>query len=235
MAHAPSRRRDPHGTRSLAPSLGGRLGARLRPDLIRSDTARRTAAVVLVLIAVALFVRDARVAAGEPVVVAARDLTPGDVLTDADVRIVDRPGSELPQGSVQRIDGVTGRTVAAPVRGGEILTDLRVLGPRLAAAAAGSPDARVVPVRLTDTGVADVIREGDRVDVLTVRGHDTGGSTATPPSATVLASDAAVVLVSPESSSGTRRERIVMLALPASEAGAVAAASLTDAITVTLH
>ncbi|WP_137723499.1 RcpC/CpaB family pilus assembly protein [Prescottella subtropica] len=235
MAHEPPRRRDPHGTRSLAPSPIGRLGILIRPDRFRTDTTRRVAAGVLVLIAVALFVRDARVDAGAPVIVAARDLVPGDVLTAADVRVVDRPGTDVPQGIVPGLDGVTGHTVASPVRDGEILTDVRLLGPRLAAAAGNSPDARMVPVRLSDTGLADMIREGDRVDVLTVRDPGAGNAQATAPSPTVLASDATVVLVSPESSSGARRERVVMLALPAAEAGAVAAASLTSAITVTLH
>ena len=219
---------------SLAPTLGNRIGALLRPDWARTDTARRVAAALLVVAALVLLIRDAGGEVGEPVVVATRDLTPGHVLTAADVRVVDRPGTHIPAGTAPDLDAVTGRTVSSPVRSGEVLTDVRVLGPRLAVAAAGSADARIVPVRLSDTGLANVIREGDRVDVLTVRTTD-GADVPRPTAATMLASGATVVLVAPEGPSGGRRDRVVMLALPAPEASTVAAASLTDAITVTLH
>ncbi|QCQ90074.1 SAF domain-containing protein [Rhodococcus sp. SGAir0479] len=235
MAHDLFRRRpgsDRDGT--LAPTLGGRLGPFLRPGWARTDAARRAAAALLVLVAVVMVVRDGREDSGDPVVVAAHDLTPGRVLTPDDLRTVDRRGAEVPGSAVRGLDAVVGRTVASPVRGGEILTDVRLLGPRLAEAAAGTADARVVPVRLSDAGLADLIREGDRVDVLTVgAARDTDASR--PPTATVLASGATVVLVTPEQPSAARRDRVVMLALAAPDASAVAAASLTDAITVTLH
>lgn len=219
---------------SLAPTLSGRLERLLRPGWTRTDAARRAAAALLVLVAVLLLARDLRGDGGQPVVVAAHDLVPGRVITPDDVRAVDRPASDLPGGSTPDPGTVIGRTVSSPVRGGEILTDVRVLGPRLAEAATRSSDARVVPVKLADAALADLIREGDRVDVLTVgatHGVDTGRSR----DATVLASGATVVLVTPEQPSGARRDRVVMLALPATAASAVAAASLTDAITVTLH
>ncbi|WP_433610782.1 RcpC/CpaB family pilus assembly protein [Prescottella agglutinans] len=235
MPHDLFRRRETDRSGSLAPTIGDRLGRLLRPGWARTDTARRIAAATLVVAAFVFLIRDNRDDTGEPVVVAARDLTPGHLVTADDVRTVARPRADLPDAAVDDAGAVVGRTVSSPVRGGEILTDVRLLGPRLAEAAVGSADARVVPVRLSDAGLAEFIREGDRVDVLTVgAAHDTGASQ--PPAATVLASGATVVLVSPEQpSSGTRRDQVVMLALPAPEAGAVAAASLTDAITVTLH
>ncbi len=67
------------------------------------------------------------------------------------------------------------------------------------------------------------------------RGPDVRATETRRPAATVLATDATVVLVSPESSGAGRRDRVVMLALPAPAAGAVATASLTDALTVTLR
>ncbi|MGF7121389.1 SAF domain-containing protein [Rhodococcus sp. AG1013] len=235
MLTIPFRRRVSDRNGPLAPTLGDRLGRMTRPGWARTDAARRTTAVVLVVAAGILLVRGNPDDVGEPVVVAARDLTPGQVLSDADLRTVDRSGADTPAGSVPAPDAALGRTVSSPVREGEILTDVRLLGPRLAEAAVGSADARIVPVRLSDSGLAALIREGDRVDVLTVdQSRQTTDSR--PPSAEILASGATVVLVSPERSSGTeRRDRVVMLALPAPAAGAVAAASLTDAITVTLH
>ncbi|CAM2781489.1 RcpC/CpaB family pilus assembly protein [Prescottella defluvii] len=235
MPTIPFRRGGPDRNGPLAPTLGDRLGRMTRPGWARTDTARRTAAAVLVIAAGILLIRGNPDAAGEPVVVAARDLSPGLVLSEADLRTVDRSGDATPDGAVRVPDGAVGHTVASPVRAGEILTDVRLLGPRLAAAAVGSADARIVPVRLSDAGLAALIREGDRVDVLTVD-QSRPTADARPPAAEILASGATVVLVSPEKESGTeRRDRVVMLALPAPDAGAVAAASLTNAITVTLH
>ncbi|MCD7049412.1 RcpC/CpaB family pilus assembly protein [Rhodococcus sp. BH2-1] len=228
------RSRGPSPDASLAPTLLGRVGAAVRPDWARTDTARRVTAGVLIVAAGVLLLRDGLRDSGAPVLVAAHDLTPGTVLTPDDVRVVARPDPDLPEGSVRVIADASGRTVASPVRAGEMLTDVRLLGPRLTEAAAGAPDARMVPVRLTDPGLSELIRAGDRVDVLTV--DQTSGPTETRrPAATVLATDATVVLVSPESSGAGRRDRVVMLALPAPAAGAVATASLTDALTVTLR
>ncbi|MCA1004460.1 SAF domain-containing protein [Rhodococcus hoagii] len=228
------RSRGPSHDSPLAPTLLSRIGAAVRPDWARTDTARRITAGVLIVAAAALLLRDGLRDSGAPVLVAARDLTPGTILTPDDVRAVDRLDPDLPEGSVRVVADASGRTVASPVRAGEILTDVRLLGPRLTEAAAGSPDARMVPVRLTDPGLSELIRAGDRVDVLTV--DQTSGTTeARRPTATVLATDATVVLVAPESSGGGRRDRVVMLALPAPAAGAVATASLTDALTVTLR
>lgn len=236
MAHDLFRRRPgrPNRTGTLAPTLGSRLGGLLRPGWARIDTVRRTAAFLLVLVAAVMVLRDGHGTAGDPVVVATHDLTPGHVLTADDVRSADRSAADLPAAAARDLDAVVGHTVASPVRGGEILTDVRLLGPRLAEAAAGSADARLVPVRLSDAGLADLIREGDRVDVLTV-GAARDDDASQPPIATVLASGATVVLVAPEQPTGGRRDQVVMLALPAPDASAVAAASLTDAITVTLH
>ncbi|MCL2534417.1 MAG: SAF domain-containing protein [Nocardiaceae bacterium] len=228
------RRRAAERSGSLAPTIGDRLGRLLRPGWARTDTTRRIAAAALAVVAGVLFIRDNRADGGEQVVVAAHDLTPGHVVTSDDVRAAARSRVDLPDGTVDDPTAVVGRTVSSPVRAGEILTDVRLLGPRLAEAAAGSADARVVPVRLSDAGLAELIREGDRVDVLTVDDARAADSSK-PRAATVLASGATVVLVSPGQSSGARRDQVVMLALPAPEATAVAAASLTDAITVTLH
>ncbi len=68
-----------------------------------------------------------------------------------------------------------GATLAGPARRGEILTDARVLGSRLAGLSAG-PDARVVPLHLADAAVLDLIRPGDVVDVLGAPAADTAAS-----------------------------------------------------------
>ncbi|MGW5144157.1 flagellar biosynthesis protein FlgA, partial [Nocardia beijingensis] len=101
----------------------------------------------------------------------------------------------------------------------------------LAAAAAGAREARIVPVRLADTAVADILRAGDRVDV--IGAEDMGGAGARP--ARTLAADAAVVLVSGAGTGRAATERVVLVAMDAEHATAVAGASLRTALTVVFH
>lgn len=224
--------RDHH--RVLDPSWFDRLSRLTRPGWARTVAARRAAAAALAGAALVLVIRGDPDTEQSPTVVATHDLRPGHILTTDDLRIADRGSRTLPEGALTNLDDTIGHTLAGPTRAGEIITDIRVLGPRLAAAAAGSDDARVVPVRLADAGVSQLLREGDLVDVLTVA-PDTSITGTSAPGATVLASGATVVLVSPEGNARDRHERVVMLALAPHEANSVAAASLTSAITVTLH
>lgn len=216
---------------SLQPTLPDRFAELLRPGWSRLVRARRIAAGLLAALAVILAVR------GDPdgdrvgVVVAARDLAPGHTLTADDVAHVDRDRSALVAGTLREADDAVGHILAGPVPAGEPLVDTRLLGPRLAAAATGFPDARVVPVRLADAGVSELLREGDRVDVLTV----TDSADGSLPGAHVLARGAVVVLAESGGSARDRNERVVLVALEPEPATAVAAASLVSALTVTLH
>lgn len=200
----------------------------LRPGWTRTATARRIVAGVLALVAVVLFVKDASASDRAAVVVAARDLAPGEPLTEADVRIAEFDPSSTPSGALTDIADATDHTVAGPVRAGEPLTDVRLLGSRLAGAALGTADARIVPIRLTDAGVTDLLREGDTVDVLTV------GSTEDQ-AARILATRSVVVLVSPKDARERGSDRVVLIAMRPDDATTVAAASLVSSLTVTLH
>ena len=122
-------------------------------------------------------------------------------------------------------------TLAGPARRGEVLTDVRLLGPRLAESAAG-PDARIVPLPLADAALVDLVRPGDVVDIVAApAGADAESS------ARLIATDAVVVLVSAKDSGPTTGGggRVVLVALPAAAAKAVAGAALVQAITLTLH
>ncbi|MGW4356724.1 SAF domain-containing protein [Nocardia sp. NPDC004582] len=203
-----------------------------RSRLIWADSVllRRAGAVALLIVAAFLAVRPDPSTARTPVLVAARDLPPGQMLGDSDLRVADRETATLPAGAVRDTARVRGATLAAALTTGEIITEVRVLGPRLAAVAAGSPDARIVPIRLADTAVAEILRSGDRVDL--VAGEDTGG-TGRP--ARLLAADATVVLVPPSDGARGRTDRVVLVALDSRRATAVAAASLRTALTVVFH
>jgi len=200
--------------------------------------ARRIAAAILVLFAAVLAFRPDPANDRVDVVVAAHDLPPGTILTGDDVRVEKRSATILPDGASTNSGAIIGATLTGPVRRGEMLTDFRVLGPRLAESAAGK-DARIVPVPLSDAATIDMIRTGDVVDILTVAGGDAAGSSRTadtPPEPTVLATDAVVVLVSPKpTTKGVGTERVVMVALPPQQANRVAAIALVQAVTLTFR
>ncbi|MET9211887.1 MULTISPECIES: SAF domain-containing protein [unclassified Nocardia] len=222
-------------TRSLADLGRGsswRFALGNRPAWADTLLARRIAAAVLALVALALFVRGDPGTTRDDVVVAARELAPGRLLTADDLRVDRHESRSLPSGSVTDPAVLLGATLTGAMRAGEAFTDLRVVGPRLAAAAAGSPEARIVPIRLADPAVAEVLRAGDRVDVVGV--EDAGGPGASKPART-LATDAAVVLVTATGERRSGAERVVLVALDAEYATAVAGASLRTALTVVFH
>ncbi|MFC4125782.1 SAF domain-containing protein [Nocardia rhizosphaerae] len=222
-------------TRSLADLGRGsswRSALGNRPAWADALLARRVLAAALALTALALFARGDPGTARQPVVVAARELTPGTLLTAADLRVDRHESRSLPPGAVTETAPLLGATLTGAMHAGETFTDLRVVGPRLAAAAVGTPDARIVPIRLADSAVAEVLRAGDRVDVVGV--EDAGAPGASAPART-LATDAAVVLVTAPGDRRPGAERVVLLALAADYATAVAGASLRTALTVVFH
>ena len=217
-----------------------RLARALRPGWARGVVLRRAAAALLVVLAAVLAVRGDPAAAREPVLLAARDLAPGQVLGPEDVVVGSREAGAAPSGAFTEAAQVTGRPVAGAVRVGEALTDVRVLGPALLAAATGSPDAVAVPVRLADAGVADLLRTGDRVAV--VRGGTdiaagaAGGAGPEEQAPRVVADDATVLLVGDaDRAPGSRDGRLVVLGLSPERASAVASASLGEPLTVTVR
>jgi Flp pilus assembly protein CpaB len=218
---------------ALNPSPLSRLTQALRPDWTRTATARRVTAGALVVLAGVAALRPDPADGRADVVVFAQDVAPGIELTAADLRVESRSKTTIPDGSQTDPALVLGSTLAGPARRGEVLTDVRLLSPRLAEATAG-PDARVVPLRLADAALLDLIRPGDVVDVLAADSATPGGAVDAQPR--VVATDAVVVLVSEEAASpGRGDDRVVLVALPAHTANEVAGASLTQAITLTLH
>ncbi|WP_024802215.1 SAF domain-containing protein [Nocardia sp. BMG51109] len=207
------------------------LVTRYRPPWADSTFARRLLAVALTVLAGALFLRGDPEAHPAAVVVAAHDLAPGRVLDATDLQRVLRPAGTLPEGAVGDVAALLGATVTGAVHGGEILTDLRVLGPRLAAAATGAADARIVPIRLADNAVADILRTGDRVDVIAAEESAAEGAPGPAPPRT-LATDAAVVLIAGAGKGRASEEHVVLVALDPARATAVAGASLRTPLTV---
>lgn len=218
---------------SLNPSTLSRLVDALRPDWSRTVAARRVAAAALVLLAAAAALRPDPDRERTDIIVAAHDLAPGIELTADDVRVETHSTTTIPDGSQSDLAAVVGATLAGPARRGEAITDVRLLGPRLAESA--GPNARIVPLHLDDSALLDLIRPGDVVDVLAA-----GASAGTAPPADVrpqvVATDAVVVLVSEKSTApGVGADRVVLVALPAHFANEVAGAALVQTVTITFH
>jgi Flp pilus assembly protein CpaB len=148
-----------------------------------------TLAAIAVLLTIAAIRRPAG-SEGFAVLVAAADVPGGTVLAPGHLRTVQMPGDLRPAGSMARPQQALGHTLAAPLRRGEVVTDVRLLGPGLLAsvpAAGGSTGtesragvgsragtasvattgrAVAAPVRVADREAVGLLRVGDRVDVL---------------------------------------------------------------------
>jgi pilus assembly protein CpaB len=195
---------------------------------------RRLVAIGLVVLAGAFALRPAgaREADDVGVVVAARDLSPGTSLSEHDVSIRSLPAAVVPSDALTSRETAVGRVVASAVRAGEPLTDVRLVGPADTALTTGDPNSATVPVRLADPDVADLLRPGIRVDVVTLDPDHQDNP--------VLAENATVVTTRDTQAHDTagvqgQTGRLVLVALPRQSATQLAAASLRQPVTVTLR
>ncbi|MFV0494765.1 SAF domain-containing protein [Mycobacterium sp.] len=218
---------------SLDPTLFDRVSTALRPDWARTVLARRVAAGGLVALAIIAGLRSNSRSDQVDVVVAIRDLSTGTELTDADVAYEKRLATTVPNGAHRQLDAVVGSVLAGPARRGEILTDVRLLGSRLAESTAG-PGARLVPLHLADNALAELLRVGDVVDVLARPASDSPPGSR--PTGKMIATGATVVLISnrPRTPAGTDSQ-VVLVAVPAGLATALAGAALGQTVSLVLH
>ena len=160
------------------------------------------------------------------VVVAARDLPGGQALTAADLVVRRVPESSVPSGAASART-LAGRTLAAPVRAGEVLTDRRVVAPSLVA---GYPGLVAVPVRVAEAGVLRLLRVGDAVDVVAASPGGAGRAWVAAPSARVVAVPEPV---EDSAAADTAGGGLVVLAVTPEEALGLAGAASTGLLTVT--
>ncbi len=106
------------------------------------------------------------------VVVAERDLIGGRPLTSGDLSVARLPPDAVPDGSVASSELLLGRVLVGPVRRGEPVTDVRLVGEGLVRGF--GDDVVAAPVRLADAGVVALLRPGDLVDVLATEAGDGG-------------------------------------------------------------
>ncbi|NPD03870.1 hypothetical protein HN031_04115 [Nocardioides sp. zg-1308] len=114
--------------------------------------------------------------------------------------------------------------LAGPLTRGEVVTDVRVVGPGLALA---QPGDTVLPVRLPDAGMAGLLQAGDEVDLVATDPAD-GTSTVVAQDVRVLATPTGV----PDGPAGASGGALVVVGTSATEAVEVASAALSQFLTV---
>lgn len=186
-----------------------------RSDLRRAIAARRRPlAAICAAAAVVSGISAARPPAPPttPIVVSAHDLPAGHVLSDDDITTVAWPSADLPAGTLDADAPPLGRTIAAPMRAGEPMTDVRLLQPGLLA---DYPPGHVLTtIRTADPATAGVIHVGDTVDVV---GADPQGRTP----AVVLAREVPILSVLEAAADGVTVSEGPVLVIAVDEATAV--------------
>lgn len=125
-----------------------------------------------------------------PVVVASRDVPGGTEVTADDLAVVQVPNELVPDAALADPSDATGRVLTATTPRGVPVTLPALLTPH-----ALSPGRALAPVRFADSGLVQVLRVGDRIDIVAA-GPDVGEDA-------VVASDVRVVTIpTPEGSSG---------------------------------
>jgi hypothetical protein len=179
---------------------------------------RRAAAAALVVTAgiMAIIGRPGPLP-GVSVLAVVHDLPAGSTLEPADLTAL--TVTAVPDGALRAPPQALGHLLSAPVRRGELLTDVRLLS-----ATGPNPGAgRVaVPIRPADPGTADLLSPGAHVAVLSVAENGV---------ATLLAADAVVLTIPPALKSDPAK-RLVVLSVPRGVADRITAASITGAIAI---
>ncbi len=193
---------------------------RLRRPRSPATLLRRCLAGLLAAAALALALRppdlpSAAPPPGTPVVTAAADLPAGTTLTEAAL-VVTEPAA-APGGATADPGALVGRVLAAPLRAGEPVTDVRLVGPGLTALLPAGQVA--APVRLADLAVAGLAGPGDRVDVL---------ATAPDADRAEVVARGALVLAAPDD------EGLLVLSVDEVTAATLAAAATGATLTLSL-
>jgi pilus assembly protein CpaB len=169
------------------------------------------------------------------VVTTTRDLPAGTHIAASDIRSAEFSGA-IPAGALTEPAAIAGRTTAGPIRRGELLTDVRLLG-------AGLLDGYghglvAAPVRVADPATAKLLQVGDRVDVLAAPVSDAGDGVAR------LVATATPVISVPDPASGglagldpapMAEGALLVLATTQAVAADLAAAAVSARLSITLR
>jgi pilus assembly protein CpaB len=162
---------------------------------------------------------------------AARDLSGGSPLGPRDLRALALPAASVPDGALRTGAQVVGRLLAAPVRRGEPITDVRLLGQSLLTALP-EPGLVAVPIRVADgSAAAALVQAGDVVDVLAVA-DPTGGGTGRP---MTVAAGVRVLAVPARTSAAGDGGGLVVVAVDRAQAATLARASAGSRLSLALR
>lgn len=168
------------------------------------------------------------------VLVAARDLSALEPLTEADTAVRAFPEPLVPVGALPPDHPAAGSSLRSPVRAGEVLTGVRLADPP---AAGHGPDLVAAPVRVADPGAVALLRPGSRIDVLAAVGdplfteHTGHGAAA----ARTLVTDRPVIAVPGTASATAERGALVLIAVTEAEARSLAGHALGGELSITIR
>lgn len=203
------------------------------PGYRRSVLMRRLVAGLLIICAV-LLALSGRAAKDPQVVVFARDVAPGTVLSADDVELRSLPSNMVPTNAVTDHAKAEGQVIAAAASAGEVLTTTRITGPDLVSSIAHARGAdassfTLVPVKLAEPDIIPMLHHGDEVSVVTTGGDSADAADTAVAAARTIATGGTVITAgSGEAQTG------VLLLLRNEDAVNVAASSLTLPLTVVL-
>jgi pilus assembly protein CpaB len=223
------------------PGVSRTLPARWRALRRRLSWHRRTLAASLAAVAVITGIAAARPAPppATDVFVAAADLPGGSLLSRSDIEVRGLPTAFVPTGALRPGQaGVEGRVLAGPMRAGEVMTDVRLVGASLLAGYDAGGGLVAAPVRIGDAGAVGLIRPGDRVDLLAAAAptefstHESGGVSAVE----VVASDVRVVTIPEEQDDlAVADGALIVVATSERVAEELAGAAVTSRLSLTLR
>jgi len=173
---------------------------------------------------------------GKTLVVAAKQLEAGRILTAADVKAIAWPGEEVPKGAFENVSEVTGKTVFDGIGEAEPLFASRLNSEDGEGRGAGVPAGmRAVSVHVSDSsGIVAMLRAGHKVDVQVLVKH--GKEASTTELRTAL-ENLEVLSVLPKSGQSTQGENLPVVTLLAkpSEADILALADSGAHVRLTLR
>jgi Flp pilus assembly protein CpaB len=144
----------------------------------------------------------------------------------------------VPDGALTEASAAQGRLLASPVRRGEPITDLRLVGPSLLTGGAEGSGLVAVGVRIADAGMAALLRSGSVVDVLAAPLRDGFADGFGPPTgagtAEVVASGVRVLAV-PAGKRGGLEGALVLVAATEPQAARLAAAEAAGRLSIALR
>lgn len=195
--------------------------------------------VALVLVAAAGFSMLSARKEHPLAVVFARDVPAGHALSLDDVTLAPIPASALPETKVDtNLEELEGRVVVSAGSAGEILTETRLLGPQLvddlvnnSTGKNSGEESHMIPLKPAEPDILPHLHHGDTVNVIAGAGKEEIEEGQTTAGSVIAAGGRVITTTSGEEES---HATTVLLALPASQADAVAAASLSQPLTVVI-